>query len=439
MPACGVIVIKRKLQPAKLGSVVGSSGQAPRAALVCFDIEAFTQPGASQAAVTAARDLRQKLGEISEKLGINLPVYVLFTKMDRIPFFLEYVRNLSADDARQVVGASLPLAPPQPGGYVDQQTARLNLAFDDLTFSLSDARPDLLARENEASLRPAVYEFPREFRKLRPSLVAFLIELCRPSQVTVSPFLRGFYFSGIRPIIVNETAPAVRPAPTRQQAPEEIAATRMMRVGFQNQPAEAAAQQQFLGSRKIPQWVFLNHLFERVLLADRIAMGASGSPAQLTDTMLPHSADRRKLHLLDSQAARIHRRRSSRIAPPKPDVKQAALASAVAEPTGVNAASLDSLRGLESLRQSLSVLSAYNRNGAPTGYRWGLYVGDDLYPKVYKLYFARFKQVLLAQTQASIARPSTCAACLPPGPGHAGLQPDLRHPQGISHHHFQSR
>ena len=27
----------------------------------------------------------------------------------------------------------------------------------------------------------------------------------------------------------------------------------------------------------MPQWVFLSHLFERVLLADRIAMGASGT------------------------------------------------------------------------------------------------------------------------------------------------------------------
>ena len=45
------------------------------------------------------------------------------------------------------------------------------------------------------------------------------------------------------------------------------------------------------------------------------------------------------------------------------------------------------------------MLSGYKRNGAPFSYRWGLYVGDDLYPQVYKLYFARFKQVLLAQTQ----------------------------------------
>ena len=40
----------------------------------------------------------------------------------------------------------------------------------------------------------------------------FLVDLCRPSQLTVGPFLRGFYFSGVRPIIVTEAAPAPRQA-----------------------------------------------------------------------------------------------------------------------------------------------------------------------------------------------------------------------------------
>ena len=44
----------------------------------------------------------------------------------------------------------------------------------------------------------------------------YLVELCRPSQITVGPFLRGFYFSGVRPIMVNEVAPAGPAAPARE-------------------------------------------------------------------------------------------------------------------------------------------------------------------------------------------------------------------------------
>ena len=62
---------------------------------------------------------------------------------------------------------------------------------------------------------------------------------------------------------------------------------------------------------------------------------------------------------------------------------------------------MDSLRKLDTLRQSVEILTYYHREGAPLTYRWGLYVGDDLYPEARRLYFARFKQLLLAQTQTN--------------------------------------
>ena len=42
--------------------------------------------------------MHARLGDISQTLGIALPVYVLFTKADRLPFFLDYVRNLSNEE-----------------------------------------------------------------------------------------------------------------------------------------------------------------------------------------------------------------------------------------------------------------------------------------------------------------------------------------------------
>ena len=65
---------------------------------------------------------------------------------------------------------------------------------------MCDLRPEYLARETRPQKLPGIYEFPREFRKLRRAMVQFLVDLCRPSQLTVGPFLRGFYFSGVRPL-----------------------------------------------------------------------------------------------------------------------------------------------------------------------------------------------------------------------------------------------
>src|SRR6185437_2390852 len=42
------------------------------------------------------------------------------------------------------------------------------------------------------------------------------------------------------------------------------------------------------------------------------------------------------------------------------------------------------------------------RHGAPWSYRWGLYEGDAWYPEVRSLYFAQFRKLLLAPTQAVI-------------------------------------
>src|ERR1022692_3589160 len=202
----------RKLQPRS--SVASQSAQAPRAVLVCYDAETFTRPGAQESATAAARNLRARLGEMSQAFGINLPVYALFTKMDRLPFFTEYVRNLTKEEAGQVLGATIPMRDVRAGGvYGEEQTARITADFERLFRSLADARPEFLGRETDATKQPGAYEFPREFRKIRAAVVQFLVDICQPSQLTVGPFLRGFYFTGVRPIVINEVAPVAAAAP----------------------------------------------------------------------------------------------------------------------------------------------------------------------------------------------------------------------------------
>src|SRR5262249_17294244 len=64
--------------------------------------------------------------------------------------------------------------------------------------------------------------------------------------------------------------------------------------------------------------------------------------------------------------------------------------------------SLDDLTRLDSLRQQVQTIGGYNREGAPFRYRWGLYIGADLYPSLRRLYFARFFRLLFVSTQAGL-------------------------------------
>ncbi len=388
-------------------STMRGQPQAPRAAVVFFDCENFTKPGATEHATNLARQLRARLGEISQGLGINLPVYVLFAKMDRVPFFLDYVRNLSNEEAGQVLGVTLPLAPQNAGVYGEQETARLTGEFERLFHALADGRPEFLARESDATKLPGAYEFPREFRKVRTAAVQFLVDLCRPSQLTVGPFLRGFYFTGVRPVIINEAAP-VAAAPTPDQ--DKAAHATSIFSAAQRQQMQQAPQQ--LVTRKVPQWLFLSQLFHGVFLADRSAMGASSASIKTSSARRILFAAAAAVCVLLSIAFLIsffsNRSLEAR-------VHEAAQGTAFGSAASSDLASLDQLRRLEDLRQALGTLGTYHKEGAPLHYRWGLFVGEPLYTEARRVYFDRFRQILFFQTQSAIlqnlrALPST------PGP-----------------------
>ncbi|MGP8246367.1 MAG: ImcF-related family protein [Bryobacteraceae bacterium] len=392
-------------------ALMGKGEQAPRAALVCFDCEVFTRAGAQEAAVNSARALRARLGEISQAMGINLPVYVLFTKADRVPFFTEFFRNLTNDEAGQVLGVTLPmLGRRNEGVYGDEETARLTGNFERLFRSLADARPEFLSRETDGAKLPATYEFPREFRKLRATAVQFLVDLCRPSQLTVGPFLRGFYFTGVRPVLINESAPVAPAAGEAGGYGAASGATGIFHAGGRPQAA-APAPQRAGATRKVPQWVFLGHLFHSVLLGDRGALGASGSSTKTSRGRRILLAVAAGLCLLLATAFTVSFFRNHGL---EARVRDAAQGIASGESTGADMATLPSLQKLETLRQSLETLAAYHRDGAPWSYRWGLYAGDDLYPEARRVYFARFKQLLFGQTQGNIQR---FLSSLPATPG----------------------
>jgi len=383
----------RRMQARRLGSLFGKGEQAPRAAVVCLPCDIFLKPGAADNVPAVARTLAARLGEVSQLLGINVPVYVLFTKLDRLSFFHEYVRNLIEPEVTEVLGVTLPNAPSQATGvYAEQETARLTAAFNQLFYSLAEKRTRMLSRENEPEKLPGIYEFPREFRKLRTISMQFLVDLCRPSQLSTGPFLRGFYFCGVRPVVVRDVAAVPAPRPSLSQA----AQARGDATGiFQQEQLESRAtaprtpEPVATSSRKVPQWVFLNHFFGDVLLTDRAGLGASGSSEKTNTLRRVLLGAAAALCLLLILAFTISYAGNSSL---ESDARDAAARISAA----------DSLNRLEALRQSLETLTRYEREGAPLHLRWGLYAGSQIYPDVRKLYFQRFHQLLLTPTQASM-------------------------------------
>ena len=433
----------RLVAPAKLGSVLGKKSKAARAAVVCVDCEPFTKPDSGPAILGSARNLRARLAEMSQLLGVSFPVYVLFAKADRIKFFDDYVKTFSNTETAQIFGATLPLQSSDVGIYAEQQTKRVSGAFDDLFHSLSDKRTEFLPREYGSERWPAVYEFPREFRKVQTPMVQFLVELCRPSQLSVGPFLRGFYFTGRRTVVV-EMAATSRPQPssTPGDVPDESpGATRVFDLRNVKRPATAQPAEEipegatlvfdarkpmpegtfaggtlvggtlaggtFLGgfataappvTRTEQQWAFLSHLFSDVVLQDRAALGASGSSSKVSfwQRFLLVTAAVIFLAFCIGFAVSYFGNRAL----------ISDVSAAQSAPVGALAANQapapSDLSRLEHMGQVLDTLGGYHQNGAPFRLRWGLYVGDDLYPQACRAYSRSFNKLLLGPTQASM-------------------------------------
>ena len=387
------------LQPGRFSAAIGKRAQAPRAAVVCFDCETFLQSGASETAVSAARRLSVRLQEVSQLLGISFPVYVLFTKVDRISFFNDFVRGMSKDEASEVLGATLPLRSLSAGVYADEETKRLTKAFDDIFYSLAERRILLLPREHEGDKLPGIYEFPRELRKLRTLLVQFLVDLARPSHLGTNPFLRGFYFTGVRPVVMED----VVAAPSIVEAPEannmDQGATQIFRgVGSQVQAAPAVAMRSG-GSRRVPQWVFLTSLFNDVLVKDRVALATSGSSSRvnLLRRIALGTAVLVGLICLTGFTVSFFRNRALETRVQEAVTDLSTLDTRVNQVAGVG-----DLTKLDNLRSELVDLSDYEQNGAPWSLRWGLYEGDQIYPDARRVYFERFRRLLFAETQKRI-------------------------------------
>jgi type VI secretion system protein ImpL len=396
-PAGRKKIFKRFL-PTRWKAVAGAKLPPSRTVVLTVDCGLFLRAGGAEALAAKARSYQALFSDLSRELGSSFPVYVLFTKADQIAYFREFVENFTEGEASEIFGATLPVKPKdqQQGSYGEQQTQRITRAFQDLYYSLCDKRPAYLAREHDAAKLPNVYEFPREFSKLRGLLVAFLVDLCRPSQIGTSPFLRGFYFTGIRPVTIPDLAPAAQVQAVSEE-PLDAGATRIF--GSKGRGMAALAPEVPEGrARKIPQWVFLGHLFNDVILADRPATTVTQRNVKLNFTRRLLLAAVAVLALCFCGWFTVSYVNNNRLV-------QDAIAAARAVPSGGLAsgqlASYDSLQRLTRVKDTLAVLRRYDTEGVPMGYRL-LYAGDDIRQPLRTTYYALFRKLLLAPTQDTL-------------------------------------
>ncbi|KVK85054.1 type VI secretion protein VasK [Burkholderia ubonensis] len=206
-------------------------------------------------AINLAKNLRQRVQELTEKLEVFAPVYVMFTKADLITGFTEFFSSSDKHEYDRVWGATLPYEPDEKRDVVALFDERFEELYDGLK-EISVAQLSL-SRGNLAS--PGQLSFPLEFSTIKPALRAFLATLFENNPFQYKPIFRGFYFTS-----------ALQEGETSSAAAQRIAHRFGLDASALPKPHSAFSKNGF----------FLRDLFSKVVFADRQTVRQFASPTK---------------------------------------------------------------------------------------------------------------------------------------------------------------
>lgn len=144
--------------------------------------------------VSDALLIKKRIYELYEKLKIEFPVYLVFTKLDLLPGFEEFFGHLDSEGREQVWGTTFKIADQQ-----DDPVSRYLVEHKLLTERLQLKVLDGLKNEVDLTKRDSIYLFPRMMASLQDRISLLLDTSFKPTRFETDLMLRGVYFtSGIQ-------------------------------------------------------------------------------------------------------------------------------------------------------------------------------------------------------------------------------------------------
>jgi hypothetical protein len=139
--------------------------------------------------VEMARELRRRLNEITDLLGVDAPIYVAISKADRIDGFLETVRALPPQRLQEALGWT------NPERRIAHVAEHVEEGLDGLVERLDLFLPELVLREADPLARAKVFLFPQAVAEVARAATVFLGQLFQRAISEETPFLRGVYLT----------------------------------------------------------------------------------------------------------------------------------------------------------------------------------------------------------------------------------------------------
>ncbi|MCC7539486.1 MAG: type VI secretion system membrane subunit TssM [Deltaproteobacteria bacterium] len=311
-----------------------------------------------------ARRIRERVDEVMARLQMVVPIYLMFTKCDLVPGFVESFGELGKHERGQIWGFTVSLKQ-----KVKDPSELFSQRFDELTKILEQRVLPRMGQERRVDTRERIWQFPQQWEVLKNHCAEFVGALFQQSIYHDSPVMRGVYFSSGtqegRPIdrVMNAMASA---------------------FGVQGRMPQGEPVVD-------PKSYFLRDVFSKVVFPD--ALIAARSPAEISRqrrtialvagaiflfaglfSLLPGYAWLRNRRLLAAARAEVQRVDAHRRTP--------------------NAGPI-TLDLLEPLRSRVSTLQGWSDASPPVGLTLGMYRGEQLLPRVRTFYTRTLRSALI--------------------------------------------
>jgi type VI secretion system protein ImpL len=328
--------------------------------------------GSPEASIELAKSLRTRVQELTERLGVHPPVYVVFTKADLIAGFADFFHDSDRAERERVWGATQRYnrrsTPQDVLAFFDQH-------FDELYDGLKEMSLATMAGNRSAAMRPGVFTFPLEFASLKPHLRAFLATLFEENTWQFKPVMRGFYFTS-----------------ALQEGAVENLSSRRVASRFD---LELRAGEQKGFDPEEQSGFFLLDLFRKVIFADKDLVKRYTSPAA---TRLKYTAFFAATVLLGGALGGwswSYMGNRQLVANVQADLDKVTKLQA-------RRSDLQSrLEALDILQDRIEQLEKY-RSDQPWALSFGLYQGEALERKLRDEYFAGVREVMVLPVTAAL-------------------------------------
>lgn len=327
--------------------------------------------------IKLAKNLRARIQDLTERLEVFAPVYLVFSKMDLIAGFTEFFDCYDAQEFDQVWGATLPYTANSSEQALELFEKHYNILYDGLK-SVSTTH---LSRRHSQPISPSVMTFPLEFKSLKPVLKTFISTLFQENPYQFKPIFRGFYFT-------SALQDGVIESPMTEQIADDFHLIHSDDSDI-DLPKQSVSQN---------HGYFLKGLFSNVILKDKHLVRQHINPTKKRQRFMAFTGAILGVSIVLSLWLWSYRNNQQLIAEVQADLNKVVQIQAQA-----NRSLSHQLDALMIVQEHLQQLDQFDQD-RPLKYSFGLYQGKQIREKLETEYLKGIEQLVLQPTQQQIAQ-----------------------------------